>query len=270
MKEFKFNIQYLLKRKELYFSIIVILLINIIQVALCVNESFRLNKYIEQCYSSEYQFILYNAQITLNVLIIIVFPIALSLIFSDTSWMDYKDKTLNMLYTRLDYKKNIVVRLCLSVIITFIISFLGFLVNYFLLRLIYGSGNYLTYDQSFSFYLESTPEFFLDDLRLSNPALFVISISFTVSLLLGLLSGISYLGSFFAKQRVIIYFLPLIFLIVTELLFSRIGLSDISYISMLQPFSILSIKDYIIGIVVLLCIISVLLVTVLRKKDVLI
>ena len=270
MKELKFNIRYLLQRKELYFAIIVIFLINLTHLILCVNENIRLYSSIEQSFTAEYQFILYNAQISLNVLVITVFPIALSMIFSDTSWMDRKTKTLNLLYTRIDYKKNIIVRLCLSIVITFMISFLGFLFNYLLLRLIYGSGNHITYFQSLSFYLDSLPEYFLDDLRLSNPTLFVITISCTVSLLLGLLSGLSYLGSFFVRQRVIVYFLPLIFLIVTTLLFPAIGMDRISYISMLQPFSVLSISNYMIGIVVLLGILSCLLFAVLRNKDVLI
>ena len=270
MKEFKFNIRYLLQRKELYFSIILIFLINLIHVILCVNENFRLHSCIEQSYTAEYQFILYNAQIPLNVLVIIAFPIALSMIFSDTSWLDRKNKTLNLLYTRLNHKKNIVARLSLSIIVTFIISFLGFLFNYFLLRMIYGTGNYITYFQSLAFYLDGLPEYFLDNLRLANPTLFVISISFTVSLLLGLLSGLSYLGAFFVKQRVLVYFLPLIFLIAATLLFPAIGIDHISYIAMLQPFSPLSISSYMVGIVVLVCIIAFLLCIILRKKDALI
>lgn len=270
MKELKFNIKYLLKRKELYFSIFIILLINLIHVILCVNESLRLGTLMEQSHTAEYQFILYNSQIALNVLVIIVFPIALSLVFSDTSWLDNKNKTINLLYTRLNCRKNIFVRFCLSIVVAFIVSLLGFLFNYLLLRIIYGSGNNVTHFQSLPFYLESNSSWFLDSLRLANPTIFVITISFTVSILLGLLSGISYLCSFFVNQRVIIYFIPLIFLILTELVFPIIGLHNISFISMLQPFSQFSIHDYIIGIIILLTVILGLLTIVLRKKDVLV
>ena len=270
MKELKFNIQYLMKRKELYFSIIIILLINLIHVILCVNESLRLGNFIEGSYTSEYQFILYNAQISLNVLVIIAFPIVLSLVISDSSWLDKKNKTVNLLNTRLNYKKNILVRFFLSFIIAFIISFLGFLINYILLRMIYGSGNNLTYFQSLPFYLENNSLWFLDDLRLVNPTLFVLTINCTVSILLGLLSGLTYICSFFVNQRIIIYFIPLIFLILVELLFPLIGIDNISFISMLQPFSQFNMNSYVIGIIILLCVNILLLCISLRKKDVLI
>lgn len=270
MKELKFNLRYLLNRKELYFSIIVIFFINLIHVILCVNESLRLGMLIEDSYTSEYQFILYNAQIALNVLIIIVFPTALSLIFADSSWSDKKNKTINLLYTRLNYKKNIIVRFCLSVIVSFIISFVGFLTNYLLLRIIYGSGNNLTHFQSLAFSLENDSSWFLDDLRLSNPVVFAFAINCTVSILLGLLSGLSYLSSFFIRKRIIIYFVPLVFLIMTELLLPRIGIKGISFITMLQPFSAFTISEYVTGLAVLFCIILLLLFFSLKKRDVLV
>lgn len=270
MKELKFNLRYLLNRKELYFSIIVIFFINLIHVILCVNESLRLRMFIENSYTSEYQFILYNAQIALNVLIIIVFPTALSLIFADSSWSDKKNKTINLLYTRLNYKKNIIVRLCLAVIVSFIISFVGFLLNYFLLKIIYGSGNNLTHFQSLAFSLTTESSWFLDDLRVSNPVAFAFVINCTVSLLLGLLSGLSYLSSFFIRKRIIIYFVPLTFLIMTDLLLPKIGIKGISFITMLQPFSVFTISEYVTGLVVLFCIILLLLFFSLKKRDVLV
>ena len=270
MKELRYNIQYLLKRRELYFSTIVVLAINLIHVILCVNESLRLNSFIEHSYTAEYQFILYNSQVALNILVIIALPIAFSLIFSDTSWLDKKDKTLNLLYTRLNYKKNIFVRLCLSIIVTFIISFIGFFINYLLLRLIYGSGNNITYFQSLAFNLERGKSWFLDDLRMANPVAFIYAINCTVSISLGLLSGLSYLLSFFVKQRVIIYFTPVIFLIMTELIFPIIGLEGISFINMLQPFSKLSFLNYLFGTLILVCMILIILLKNMRKKDVLV
>ena len=270
MKELKLNIQYLLKRKELYIAICIILLTNLIHVILCVKTNIQLNNVLEQCYSGEYQFILYNVEVAFNTFIIIIFPITTSLILADTSWVEKKSKTLNLLCTRLNYRKNIFVRFCLSIFITFIILFIGFSVNYLLLRIIFGSGNTLTYFQGPAYHLVLDSNYFLDNLRIANPAAFVFTINFTVSLLLSLLSGLSYLLSFFIKQRFVIYFISFAFLIITELIFPYIGFKNISYITMLQPFSHMTVENYISGIMLIIGIQIILLLINIRKKDILV
>lgn len=270
MKELKFNIQYLLKKKEFYLAMLIAFFINLIHVFLCVSESVRLNYTIEGSYSGEYQFILYNAFVTLNVLIIVIFPIAFSMIFSDSNWLENKRKTSNMLFTRLNFKKNILIRALLSIVVTFFISFFSFLFNYIVLRIIYGTGNALTFWQSTAFYLDLDMGWFLDNVRLSNPVLFVMIINISVSLMLGLLSAFSYLVSFFAKQRILIYFIPLIFLIITELILPNIGFKSLSFIKFLQPFSKYNIADFIMGALILLFINISLLCIRAFKKDVLV
>ncbi len=270
MRELKFNINYLFKRREFYIAIIIIFLINLIQVGLCVGETIRLNTFIEESYSAEYQFILYNAFITLNVLIIIVFPIVFSLIFADSNYIENKNKITNLLYIRLNYKRNIATRLLLSILVTFIISFLGFLFNYLLLRIIYGSGNRVEYFQSPAFYMNYSQKYFLDNIRIANPVLFTILINIAVSLILGLLSGLSYLTSFLLKHRIAIYFVPIIFLILSELLLPKIGYENLSFINLLQPFNQYSVKDYFIGTVTLVSINLLLFLKNIFKKDVLV
>lgn len=270
MKELLFNFNYMVKKREFYFAIISIFLINIVHVVFCVFDTNRLNYFVENCFTGEYQFILYNAHVMFNVLIIIAFPIILALVFSDSSWLEHKNKTINLLNTRFNYKRNIIIRTLLSFFMTFIIAFVGFILNYLLLRIIYDTGNHVTYFQSLSFNLEINNDWFFDTLRIANPSLFVVVISCLVSITLGLLSALSYLLSFFVKQRVVIYFIPLVFLISSELIFSIFDVNTISFISMLQPFSKLSTYGFVYGALILLCLNIILLFINLRKKDVLV
>lgn len=267
MKELKFNISYLLKKREFYLAILITLLINLVHIFLCVNESIRIGGSIEQAYSGEYQFILYNPNVTLGILIIIVFPIILSMIFADSNWLEKNRKTTNILYTRLNYKKNITIRILLSAIISFLISFFSFSFNYFILRIIYGTGNALTYLQTIAFNISGDNLFFLDNVRLSNPVLFVFLINICVSLILSLLTVFSYLVSFVVKQRIVIYFIPLILLVFTELVFPNLGFKNLSLIKLLQPFSKFGIYDFIAGVGIILLINIILFIFKISKKD---
>jgi hypothetical protein len=238
VKELKFNLQYLIKKKELYFAFIGVMIVNIIHVFLVMNQysNWADDNYFT-FYTGEYNSILYNNDITLYTIIIIAFPILLGMILSDSSWLDHKMKTDNFLYTRLHYKKNLFIRLILSMVITFIIAFIGFMFNYLSLISIFGSGNDAIIFQSLAYDLTVIPEYFLDIIRNSNPSLFIVLISCHVSLLLGLLSGLSYVLSFFTRQRLVIYFQVLLFIIVLELVLSFIGDNSFSIIKQMQPFS---------------------------------
>lgn len=270
MKELKYNIKYLLNRKELYFAILVAFAINLIHVFLSVHESLRLNQFFEELYTGEYQFILYNVNVNLQALIFVVIPIICSMILSDSNLIENKLKTTNMLITRINFRKNILIRVLLCMVITFFICFLSFLFNYIILRIIFGTGNSVVFTQGVAFHLESLSGFFLDNIRLQNPVVFVMLINLCVSFVYGLLSGLSYATSFFVKNKIIVYFVPLIFLILTELLFYSIGLEKLSFLTILQPFSKFNIGSYAICVSVLSINITTLIVIKFLKKDVLV
>lgn len=243
LKELKYNLKYIINKKELYLSIIGILCVNLIHIFLVIHYSYNAHAFYENWYKAEYLTILYNVNVLLNMVIIIAFPIISSTIFSDTSWLENKSKMNTILYTRLNYKKLIVTRLFLILFIVFFINFIGFLMNYIVLNCIYGSGNAMTYMQSPAFNLTSNQSYFLDSLRLSNPILFIICISAHVSLIIGLLSSFAYAISFFVKQRVMIYISSFVLIIGTELLLSFLKLNQYSIVKQLQPFSRFSFKN---------------------------
>lgn len=270
MKELKFNINYLFHKREFYFTILIAFLVNLIHVILCVVESINTGVFYEMMQSSEYQFILYNPIIALTSLTIIIFPIMLSMIFSDSNFLENKRKTVYMLASRINNKSNILSRLLLSIITTFFICFLGFSFNYILLRIIYGSGNIITYYQETAFHLTSQPSWFLDELRLSNPILFTFIINILVSFMYSLLVAFSYILSFFVKNRLIIYFVPLCCLVLSELLFPVFHLSNFSFIKCLQPFSKYNLIFYFSCVGILTAIGMFLLIICLKKKDILV
>ncbi|RHN84181.1 hypothetical protein DW649_12080 [Coprobacillus sp. AM23-2] len=265
MKEFKYNIKILLRKKELYYCIIGVLLINAIHVILVINH-YSPNMILK---TGEYQFILYNNEVTIMSLVIIALPILTSLVLSDTSWNDKHLGYNNYLYTRLNIKKNIFSRLFLSFITTFIICFVGFILNYLTLRFIFGSGNLITNFQELPYDQVIASEFFLDSIRYYNPILFIILISLHESVIIGLLATISYSFSFFTMQKLIIYFQVTLIMIILEVVFSFIGISQFSIIKQLQPNSSFSVYQSIILYIVLslIAITPVLLIT--KKGDIL-
>lgn len=270
MKELKYNIKYLLNRKELYFALLIALTISLIHAFLCVHESLRLNQFYEELHTGEYQFILYNVNVNLQTLILVVVPIICSMILSDSNIVENKLKTTNMLITRINFKKNILIRVLSCIIITFIICFVSFSFNYIVLRIIFGTGNFVTLTQGVAFHLADMPEFFLDSVRIQNPVMFIILINLCVSFIYGLLSALSYSVSFFVKNRIIIYFVPLIFLILTDMLLNRIGLGSFSFLTIMQPFGKFSIQIYAACVGILLVTIMTLVCTKLFKRDVLV
>lgn len=270
IKLLKFNIQYIIRKKEFYFSILAILLINILHAFLVIQTISNQNGYIDSTYSAEYQMILYNPLITFNIVIVIIFPIICSIIFSDSNFIENKYKISNILFTRVNYKKNIIIRTFLSFILPFIICFLGFTLNYLLLSVIFNNGNILTYFQSLPFDLIGNEEFFLDNIRLANPVLFIFLLNIVESSIIGLLSVFAYSISFFIKQKVIIYLSPLLYLIISMLILSLFRLEDFSLITLMQQFSKYSIFDLLFSILLLIIPIVLLIKKIIKNKDLLI
>ena len=113
MKELKYNIKYLLKKKELYFMIIFLLLVVIANVVLVSAETLsRIDDYKETIETAEYLQIFSNfSSWLLCPICILCIPIISSLVFCDISWLEKKGKIDYLLCNRLNYKKNIMIRL---------------------------------------------------------------------------------------------------------------------------------------------------------------
>lgn len=265
MKELKYNIKFLLNKQELYYCIFGVFLINAVHVFMVINH-YAPDTILK---SAEYQFVLYNSEITITTLLILAIPILTSLVLADVSWNDEHIGYNNFLKTRMDIKKNIWIRMFLSIMITFIICFIGFMLNYLTLYFVCGSGNLIIHFQSLPYHLVSESEFFLDCVRYEDPVLFVILISAHEAFVFGLLSAVSYTLSFFTKQKLVIYFQAILFLILVEVVFSFLGIDSFSIIKQLQPFSIFTIWNSIVLYAVLFMVSVIPLAYITRKGDML-
>lgn len=239
MKELKFNLRYIFNKKELYFSFMVLMAISFMQIFMIIQG----REYFELGQTSEYLVLLTNSVEDLSPAIVLVMPVITAMIMSDSSWLDRRRKTEIMLYPRLNCKRNIFFRWILSFLVTFLIVFISLMINYIILRLIFGSGNMIALNQSLSYNLTGIPELFLDGLRMSNPMLYVIVTSLHVSLILGLLSSLSYSLSFYMKQRLVLYFQVLLIMFGYELIASALGFEYLSIIKQLQIMSFFTMND---------------------------
>lgn len=267
LNELKFNLKLMLKKKELIFAILVALILNIIHVILVISDIKNQQMFLNNYYSAEYSFILYNPLVTFSSLIIIIFPIILTLIFSDIGWREKKDSTITFLHTRINVKRNTFVRIFTIFLVTFIISFISFFLNYLLLSTILQNGTTITFFQELPFDLNYYSEYFLDKLRYNNPFIFCLSINFIISSLIGLLCVFSYSISFWVRQKLVIYFSPLIYMIFSELIFPAIGLKSLSIVRLLQPFARFSFNDVIISAIFIFVLSLLILAIKIRKKD---
>lgn len=269
MKELNYNIRCILNRKELYLAIFLIFLVNIIHVFLVVQTCGGQKIFIENSYSAEYQSIVYNGLVNLDVLVVIIFPILCTLIFSDSNWLDKNLKRDIFLFNRLNYRKSCFIKLFIIFIISFLICFAGFVFNYLLLSIIFENGTTLSYFQSTGFYLTHLEEFAFDLLRISDPVVFLLVLTIIKSIFISLLSCMAYSFSFFIKKRILIYFLPLLISILCEIISSVLNLKFISLIKFLQPLPKYNIENVIFSIISIFVISIVLIFYNTRKRDIL-
>lgn len=267
LNELKFNLKLMLKKKELIFAILIALILNIVHVILVISDIKNQQMFLSNYYSAEYSFILYNPLVTFSSLIIIIFPLILTLVFSDIGWREKKDNTITFLHTRINIKRNVLVRIFTIFLVSFTISFVSFFLNYLMLSIILKNGTIITFFQELPFDLNYYPEYFLDKLRYNDPFIFCISINLIISGLIGLLCVFSYSISFWVRQKLVIYFSPLIYMIFSELIFPTIGFKSLSIVRLLQPFARFSLNDVVISSIFILILSFLLLFIKVQKKD---
>lgn len=250
LKELKYNLHVLFKRKELYLSAIILFLISGIQIYLVIQRNIQLtsnsNHIIENTKTAEYLYILYNNDVLLNSLVILAFPILVSTIFSDSFWVEKYNNILVFLCPRLNYKKNVYSQMIISFLASFILAFLALLTNYLVLRFIFGSGNFGDQQASLPFILKEIPGFFLDSLRLQNPTLFTVLCITHVSILCGLISLLNYSLSFFIKNKIVLFVQSIIFIIFMEIICTIFDFGSLSIIRQMQVMSAYSFIDVLI------------------------
>lgn len=270
MKILKYNLLLLEKQKTIYKLICFFIMFSLIDVLLIFIKQNSQMAFIEQSKTAEYLFLLNDPFDRIAPFLIFGFPVLFTLLIVDSTWIELKQGNCAFLYTRLDYFKNIVIRYFLSIVIVFLLSCFCFFLNYLSLSVIFGNGDTLTQFENFAFMQEIAPGFFLDTVRNSNPVLYSILLILHISILYGLLSGISYSLSFLFKNRSLIYVSSIIFIMLFEFLVIVLKVRPLSLILQLQPFSVFRVEEALILYVFLFLFgISTLCVFLFKKKDLL-
>lgn len=243
MRELKFNLKYLLTKKEFCLATFILFFINIIHVFLTIQYSNSLNLTIENNYSAAYQMILCNVQVVFNVLLVLIFPIVSAMMISDTSFYEKEKRIDSILFTRLNYKKNLLVKFFLSFLVSFFVCFSSFYLNYFLMKNLFMNGQGLSYFQSVSFYGVIDSLDFIDGMRFQNLELYVFLRVVVTSMTIALLSMFSYSISFYLKKRILIYLVPFAVILIGMYLFPLFHFSHNGYASFLQSLTNYTFQD---------------------------
>ncbi len=265
LKELKFNLNYVMHKRELYFAFIAAMIISLVHIFLIIQGS----DYIEFANTSEYLILPTNSIEDFSPILVLAFPVIGALIFSDSSWLDRSRKSELMFYTRLNPKKNIICRAFLSFAVTFVLFFIVLTINYLVLYLIFGSGIRYPLDQSYPFNISGISQVFLDELRTVRPILYALIGIGHVSILLGMLSLLSYCISFFVRQRLVIYFQVLLIMFVYEQIVSFVGFQKISIIYQLQLMSHFSPADVFVLYGILSVLSGILIAVIIKKEEIL-
>lgn len=267
MKIIKYNLLLLEKQKLIYAVISALILFSLTNVLMVFANIYGQVEFIEQSKSADYLFALAYPFMRIQPITILGLPLLFSLLFADSTWSELKQGNSVFLYTRMDYIKNILIRYILNIIIVFLISCFGFLLNYISFSLIFGHGNAMTnfYDLAF---LQETTDFFLDSIRNSNVLLYSLLLILHVSTIYSLLAGISYAISFLFKNRIMIYFSSILIIIIFELITMILKIGNLSIMMQLQPFSVFKITDALMLYLILFLFgIGILLMFLFKKKD---
>lgn len=248
MKELKYNIIQLFKRKELYFAFIAITWIVLLHLLTIFFEGVDGNLYPEFMNRAEELSILNNSGMSLP-LMYFAFPIICSFLFKDTSWMDsYKDiKKIEYVY--LNHKMNMIIQWILSMVVSFLIVFIAFMLEYITLRYVFGSG--FVYHEymylSFDLPLEMDE---LWNISKGNMWLYAIITSASVAMIFAFLSGISYSISLYIEKRRYIVIAIVVFMLAFDIFVSNVSL-QISLLELMQPHIDYQITKYLLLYVIL-------------------
>ena len=266
MKEFRFNWKYLMKKNEFWAAVFIVFAINVFAAGASI---FTYDSNFAMTMTADYQFVLNNVYVNTLAAVILIIPVALGLVFSDADWLEEKRNTDILLYTRIDRKKNILVRFAMSIGVSFLIALVGFALNYLILFLVYGSGNRMWYAQDLPYNMIGYPDIITNNLWLSFPFSAVTVEALVVSIMLGLLSGLCYTISFYIPRRllVLMYLLPFLILLVSDIVMTSVDMNAWSLMMLLQPYFMKNFTPWIVGMIVLPLLSILFLVPQLLKRD---
>ena len=280
IENLKYDMKMLFYRKEFYWSICIMLLITTIHLGLNVytklnfgtigdsNQAYSV--YIELLRPYSYQLPLSDIDVPFKYVIMLIFPLLASFMYSDSYLTEKKNKVTNYLSVRMCHCYSIVSKAIVIFIASFIIVFLILIINMLFTTMIYSTNNTSDIYGHHIYELEMVGDSMFESLRAYHMDAFVVMNLLRFSFITALMSVVTYVLSFFIENKIIVNFSPLVIMLVTHLFLTTIGLTPYSILSVFDFHMSIQVHHFVVLTSILLLIIIGGIVFVIRKrKDVL-
>ena len=225
------NLKIMLNRRELYFSVFLLLLISTLHIILIFQHYFDWGNYFEWTAPAEYQLLLTATGSDFRYLSILLIPTLATFVFSDSYLEEKQNGAIRNLVVRISQKKYVIAKMVVVVVSTFILVLFTLLFQYLIQSLIYRNELFSDISGTNLFNIVTYPDF-LENIRVSSLFLFTnlqcIKFAFLSSLIA--LSGFTL--SLYLRNRVAVIFIPTLFIIINLLIFDALKLSQFSLVNM--------------------------------------
>lgn len=235
MREIKFNLKLILLRKEFYIFILFLLILVFLNTLFSFREASRVSVYVETIASPENLTLFGGSGFWILPVFLLGVPIFGSIAFCDFDFIEKRGRIDYNLYFRIDKNKNKFVRTFLIFFISFLLIFITLMLDYFLLKIIFGSSlrNTFFYSDSPAFLYDANAQYF-GNIIYRNSFLYIILLNLYPSLILSFVITLCYSISFYINKKMIIYFIGPIFLIMTDFIGSNMNIEFLAILENLQ------------------------------------
>ena len=241
----KYDIKMLLNRKEFYWSICIMLLITTIHLVLNIYTKINFpsingnagnySVFVELLRPYAYQLPLSDIDVPYKYVIMLLFPLLASFIYSDSYITEKKYKVTNYLSVRMQNKKNVISKAIIIFVFSFSIVFIILIFNMVINAMIFPTSNTSDIYGHHIYDLEMVGDSMLEYWRAYQMDTYVVLNLLRFSFITSLISVMTYVISLFINNRIVVNFSPLIIMLVSHLFLTTVGLT---------PYSLLSVFDF--------------------------
>lgn len=268
IKAIKLNLNLLIQRKELYFSILAMLLIITIHMALNVSYILTKGQIFENLDPVYSQLLMTSRYVDFRYVAVLIFPLLSILCFSD-SYAEEKNIGLDRLIeTKVSQFHYLIAKAIVVFFFSLFLIMALFLFNYFISCLIYRLG---LFSDRYGSIVSNVKRFtsFMDDIRISATSVFFFIQFAEFSFISACLALLAFAMSLFTQNRVIINFTPMAVLVLNFLLFSIFNINRSTFINVMLMDGIGNALEIILPLIILfLCVLIVLVIGIKKREQV--
>lgn len=266
IKAIKLNLNLLMNRKELYFSIIVMLLIITIHMGLNVSYILTKGQIFENLDPVYSQLLMTSRYVDYRYVAVLVFPLLTILCFSD-SYAEEKNIGLDRLIeTKISQFRYLIAKAIVVFFFSFLLIMALFLFNYFISTMIYRIG---LFSDRYGSMVSDVKRFtsFMDELRISSTSVFFFIQFAEFSFISACLALLAFAMSLFTQNRVVINFTPMAVLILNFLLLSVFKNSRSALINVMMMEGIGNTIEIVLPMIILFLCVQIVLVIGIKKRE---